>query len=149
MIVNAVGHFHKYLCGQHFKIRTDHAVLKWLLNLKYQEGQAARWLERLHQYDFKIKHRARNSHQNADALSRRPCRSDCKYCSRKEKSEDTGIVNRLVLQPQDGCTTAEVRSAKAKENGDQRPSWEEVSDKSPALKALWAQWDSLKVENGL
>jgi hypothetical protein len=30
VIVNAVGHFHKYLYGQHFKIRTDHAALKWL-----------------------------------------------------------------------------------------------------------------------
>jgi hypothetical protein len=77
-----------------------------------------------------------------------------------EKSEDVGTVNRLVLQPQDGWTTAEVRSEQlkdsdivqileAKENGDQRPSWQEVSDKSPALKALWAQWDSLRVENGL
>jgi hypothetical protein len=68
-------------------------------------------------------------------------------------------VNRLVLQPQDGWTTAEVRSEQlkdsdivqileAKENGDQRPSWQEVSDNSPALKALWAQWDCLRVENG-
>jgi predicted aspartyl protease len=160
VMVNAVGHFHKYLYGQHFKIRTDHAALKWLVNLKYPEGQAARWLERLQQYDFKIEHRAGKSHQNADALSRRPCRSDCKHCSRKEKSEDVGTVNRLVLQPQDGWTTAEVRSEQlkdsdivqileAKENGDQRPSWQEVSDKSPAFKALWAQWDSLRVENGL
>jgi hypothetical protein len=83
-----------------------------------------------------------------------------KHCSRKEKSEDVGTVNRLVLQPQDGWTTAEVRSEQlkdsdivqileAKENGDQRPCWQEVSDKSPALKALWAQWDSLRVENSL
>jgi hypothetical protein len=69
-------------------------------------------------------------------------------------------VNRLVLQPQDGWITAEVKSEHlkdsdivqilgAKENGNQRPSWQEVSDKSPVLKALWAQWDSLGVENGL
>jgi hypothetical protein len=159
VIVNAVGHFHKYLYGQHFKIQTDHAALKWLLNLKYPEGQAAEWLERFQQYDFKIEYRAGKSHPNANALSRRPCRSDCKHCSRKEKSEDIGIVNRLVLRPQDGWTTPEVRSEQlkhsdivrileAKENGDQRPSWEEVSDKSSALKALWAQWDSLRVENG-
>jgi hypothetical protein len=80
--------------------------------------------------------------------------------SRKEKSEDIGTVNRLVLQPQNGWTTAEVRSEQlkdsdivqileAKENGDQRPCLQEVSDKSPGLKALWAQWDSLIVENGL
>jgi hypothetical protein len=39
VIVNAVGHFHKYLYGQHFEIRTDHAALKWLVNLKYPERQ--------------------------------------------------------------------------------------------------------------
>jgi hypothetical protein len=68
--------------------------------------------------------------------------------SRKEKSEDIGTVKRLVLQPQDGWTTAEVRLEQlkdsdivqileAKENGDQRPCLQEVSDKSPGLKALW------------
>jgi hypothetical protein len=88
VIVNAGGHFHKYLYGQHFKIRTDHAALKWLLNLKYPEGQAAEWLERFQQYDFKIEYRA---------LSRRPCRSNCNHCSRKEKSED--IFNPKTVGP--------------------------------------------------
>ena len=34
-------------------------------------------------------------------------------------------------------------------DGIERPGWSEISDKSPFFKALWAQWDSLRVENGL
>ncbi|KAJ3655097.1 hypothetical protein Zmor_014239 [Zophobas morio] len=36
-----------------------------------------------------------------------------------------------------------------KEDGMERPGWSEISDESPSFKALWAQWDSLRVENGL
>ena len=36
------------------------------------EGQLARWLERLQEYDFKICHQMGTHHQNADALSRHP-----------------------------------------------------------------------------
>ena len=46
-IVNSTKHFHKYLYGQKFLLRTDHAALRWLLNFKDLEGQMARWLERL------------------------------------------------------------------------------------------------------
>ena len=36
-----------------------------------------------------------------------------------------------------------------KEDGIKRPGWSEISDESPSFKALWAQWDSLHVDNGL
>jgi len=38
-IVKLVDHFHKYLYGQEFLIRTGHATLKWLLRMKQPEGQ--------------------------------------------------------------------------------------------------------------
>ena len=38
---------------------------------------------------------------------------------------------------------------KWKEDGVERPSWSEISDESPSFKALWAQQDSLRVDNGL
>ena len=31
----------------------------------------------------------------------------------------------------------------------ERPGWSEILDESPSFKALWAEWDSLHVENGL
>ena len=79
-IVKAIRRFHPYLYGRSFIIRTDHAALRWLLNLKCPEGQIARWLQELQQYDFVVEYRRRVRHNNADALSRRPCLLDrCKY----------------------------------------------------------------------
>ena len=43
-------------------------------NFKEPEGQLARWLEKLQEYDFSILHRQGSRHSNADALSRIPCR---------------------------------------------------------------------------
>ena len=35
---------------------TDHSSLTWLYNFKEPEGQLARWLEQLEEYDFDIVH---------------------------------------------------------------------------------------------
>ncbi|GFW57300.1 retrovirus-related Pol polyprotein from transposon 17.6 [Trichonephila clavipes] len=45
--IKVVEHFHPYLYGQRFLLRTDHASLTWLLNFKNSEGQIARWIQRL------------------------------------------------------------------------------------------------------
>ena len=55
-IVKSVKHFHPYLYGRHFIIRTDQGSLQWLLRFKNQEGQMARWLSVLEPYDFESKH---------------------------------------------------------------------------------------------
>ena len=65
--------FRPYLLGRHFKLRTDHGSLTWLQQFKNPEGQLARWLERLQEFDFDIVHRKGNQHTNADSLSRLPC----------------------------------------------------------------------------
>ena len=83
-IVDAVRHFHHYVYGANFLIRTDHAALQWLRNLRDPEGQLARWLARLGQYDFSVMHRSGQKHNNADSLSRRPCPSGCRHCSQRE-----------------------------------------------------------------
>ncbi|GBM62527.1 Retrovirus-related Pol polyprotein from transposon 297 [Araneus ventricosus] len=84
-IVKSIEHFHHYLYGQKFLLRTDHASLRWLLNFKEPEGQIARWIQRLQEYDFEIQHRKGTCHGNADALSRRPCKESCKQCTNAEK----------------------------------------------------------------
>ena len=58
-IVKAVDHFHPYLYGQKFTIRTNHASLQWLINFKNPEGQIARWLDKLQTYDFCILYQER------------------------------------------------------------------------------------------
>ena len=87
-MVKAVRHFHCYLYGRSFVLRTDHAALRWLLNFKAPEGQLARWIEQLQQYDFDVQHRSGASHSNADALSRRPCLYlPCNHCDRLESRD--------------------------------------------------------------
>ena len=49
-------------------MRTDHASLRWLQSFHEPEGQVARWLECLSEYDFEVVHRPGTKHINADAL---------------------------------------------------------------------------------
>lgn len=85
-VVVAVKHFHHYLFGQRFTVRTDHGSLQWLMRFKNCEGQIARWIETLSAYTFTVVHRAGRVHTNADSMSRRPCHNDhCKYCDRYEQ----------------------------------------------------------------
>ena len=85
-LVVAVKHFHHYLFGQQFTVRTDHGSLQWLMRFKNCEGQIARWIETLSAYTFTVIHRAGRVHNNADSMSRRPCHnSNCKYCERFEQ----------------------------------------------------------------
>ena len=51
-----IKHFHHYLWGRRFILRTDHASLKWLVNFKEPEGILARWLAVLSSYDFETQH---------------------------------------------------------------------------------------------
>jgi hypothetical protein len=41
-IVRTLEHFHRYLYGQEFYLRTDHAALIWFMNFKNLEGQTVR-----------------------------------------------------------------------------------------------------------
>jgi hypothetical protein len=72
-VVASIRHFHHYLYGRHYLVRSDHGALRWLFKFKNPEGQIARWLETLATYDFNIEHREGRIHSNANALSRRPC----------------------------------------------------------------------------
>ncbi|GFO16517.1 Pol polyprotein [Plakobranchus ocellatus] len=102
-VVRFIRQFRPYLLGRHFKVRMDHNSLRWLTNFKEPQGQLARWLEELSQYDMEIIHRPGKQHGNADALSRMPhgeeCPSynasslltalpcgGCKYCQRMQRS---------------------------------------------------------------
>ena len=64
-VVTFLHHFHQYLIGAPFVIWTDHGALTWLQNFKSPEGQLARWLEKLQEYQFTIVHRPGLRHNNA------------------------------------------------------------------------------------
>ena len=87
-VVFFVKHFKDYLYGKRYKLRTDHASLKWLFCFIEPEDQIARWLEMLGSYEFDIQHRAGKLHSNADALSRLPCRQ----CGRIDQVEVQAVA---------------------------------------------------------
>ena len=71
-LVYFLKHFRQHLYGYHVVVRTDHKALQWLRSFREPEGQVARWLVILKEYDLEIHHRPGNKHSNADALSRIP-----------------------------------------------------------------------------
>ncbi|GBN24594.1 Retrovirus-related Pol polyprotein from transposon 297, partial [Araneus ventricosus] len=162
-IVKSIEHFHHYLYGQKFLLRTDHASLRWLLNFKEPEGQIARWIQRLQEYDFEIQHRKGTSHGNADALSRRPCGESCKHCSNAEKKFGIEIdtsVKVLTTTSVDPWSSCEIQKAQLEDPAIKtilgkklmsadRPSWQEIAPESPATKRYWALWDSLHLKDGV
>src|SRR5947209_6124146 len=69
-VVWGIEYFKHYLISKPFTVITDYSALKWLQTAKMPEGRRARWIMKLQQYDFEIKHRAGKSNANADAVSR-------------------------------------------------------------------------------
>ena len=59
-------------------LRTDHHGPTWLSSFNRIEGQLARWIEELSQYDMEVQHCPGRKHGNADALSRIP--GNLEYC---------------------------------------------------------------------
>ena len=156
-VVKSLENFHPYLYGATFTVRTDHAALRWLRSMKNPEGQLARWIGRLEQYDYNIVHRPGRVHNNADSLSRRPCEPECHHCSRKE--------------PEAVCRLTQVRSATSTEDatlqeaqqkdpdlrpliewleaGRDQPDERDVTAASPATRYYCKQWDTLRLDNGV
>ena len=96
-IVDFTSHFRQYLLGRPFKVRTDHSSLRWLTRMKEPEGQLARWLEKLAEYEFEIIHRPGRLHTNADSLSRRPCRQSCP-CKLQDPSSQQKTTSHQAIQ---------------------------------------------------
>ena len=55
-IVRFCREYHHYLLGHRFIICTDHGSLTWLMCFQHIEGQLARWLEELSQFDMMLQH---------------------------------------------------------------------------------------------
>jgi hypothetical protein len=157
-IVKTLEHFHKYLYGQEFHLRTDHSALTWLLSFRNLEGQTARWVQRLQEYNFTSEHCQGIRHTNADTLSRRPCPEHCVHC-RKVERIDGQSVRVVAAAPADGWDQQALRNEQLADpdlgrlmrevETVQRPEWKAISDQGPIYKSYWAQWKSLAVRNGV
>ena len=141
-----------YLIGKPFIIRTDHGALTWLRNFKSPEGQLARWLEKLQEYQFTIIHRPGLKHSNADALSRIPCRQ----CGR---TDITPVEIITLASTAGGFSVDEIRQLqlddkivgqllRAKEAG-QKPTGAYARAQGIEYHRLSQQWDQLTIQNGV
>eukprot|EP00731_Ephydatia_muelleri_P003311 Em0001g3311a len=151
-LVWAVGQFRPYLLGRPFTVRTDHSALQWLYSFKEPEGQVARWLESLAEYEFTVQHRPGKKHTNADALSRVPC-------------QDAPAVNAnsIPLDRTDSwlsqLSKREIRELQSRDEGiEQVIEWVEHPKTQPqrcppsashVMKSLWHQKKYLEVIDGV
>ena len=168
VVVTYIQHFKQFLLGRPFTLRTDHGSLQWIQTLKEPEGQLARWLERLQDYNFEVQHRKGCHHQNADALSRYPT----EQCKTGDAEQPESLCRDAhydsVISPV-SCvrdsymlierTLEELR--KLQQTDDEiGPVLQALEDKkqfstigqqgkSRSYRLLLQQWDQLYTENGL
>lgn len=114
-VVTFLKHFRHYLYGRRFLLRTDHSSLRWLTNFKQPEGQLARWLEQLGQYEYDIVHRPGKLHKNADALSRRYAQGECLGVTSQPEppgvSLQPAVAERLFASKEDACDSMSARTS--------------------------------------
>ena len=140
--------YRPYLLGRRFLLRTDHSALQWLRRTPLPIGQQARWLTTIEEFDFEVKHRAGASHQNADAMSRRP------HVIRVLRADQPDPVNtESATEPWSRAEVAKEQAddpelgwiiGKLKESEDV-PSAQETKRQSAVIKLLVAQWPQLKL----
>ena len=157
-LVWAVQHFRPYLSGRPFTVRTDHNSLKWLQNFKDAEGQVARWLEKLSEYQMCVEHRPGKKHGNADALSRSKCRQ-CGHSFKPNKPSVNALTENL--EASNWAPTWSLEELRAEQNKDcdlhTVISWL-TSDLVPpdfpkqssyTVQTLWNQRNSLVLDQGV
>ena len=95
-MVDGIPHFHHYLYGRKFTVRTDQGALQWLMSFKDLEGQMTSWLEILGTYDYEVVYRPGAKHGNADALSRQPCsRGECGFVTELRQARNLRMIRSL------------------------------------------------------
>lgn len=102
-------------------------------------------------FDRNIEHRPGNQHQNADALSRIPCKQ-CGFISDWERSTDIAHVRAesggdtlRSLQDQD----PQIKQVKDWVTNLAKSDFDVVSGEGRFFKSLWSQFLSLEVQDGI
>ena len=158
-VVAALKQFRPYIHGQRFRVRTDHAALRYCYRAQNLNGQQTRWLDLLDEYNFQIEYRAGSKHQNADALSRRSCRS-CAFCSKTSAAEclrtcateadlaPEMVLGSSVMDPWSPDALRQVQAVDSevgeivswRTSSDVAPTWSVDIRCSDATKEYWNQW---------
>ena len=151
-VITFLQHFRQYLLGRLFTVQTDHGALTWLQGFKNPEGQLARWLEKLQEYQFNIVHRPGKKHMTADALSRLPCRqcgrtNDIQVAMLTSGNTSCGYSPQQLrsMQLDDDCI-GQILRAKEQE---QQPSTNFAKSQPISFRRLLQQWDQLITHDGV
>jgi hypothetical protein len=116
---------------------------------KNLQGQTARWIQRLQEYNFTSEHSQGRKHNNADDLSRQRCQEKCTHCHKAEARPDIKKVQAIADKSAADWDPAALRTehlhemdirptVEEAETG-QRPGWKDIADRSPMFTNYWAQ----------
>ena len=148
-VVTFVKYFRAYLLGRHFTLRTDHGSLQWLYNFREPEGQTARWLELLQEFDFDVVHRSGRCHTNADALSRLKSHTEDKGPSVSAAlltAKSVESVEDLEKLQQEDEVIGPIHEALSK---GERPILDDIKGKPREFVELAQQWEQLVLKNNV
>jgi hypothetical protein len=170
-VVFGLKQFWPFLLGRHFLLRVDHSSLTYLRRTPEVMGQAARWLEFIEEFNFTIQHRSGVSHGNCDAFSRRPCSMEEKgepdhpccrrtrQAERREAAREAIFSGRKTDEFQDINADAIIEAQQSDSHlrpvleavmkAGPRPPWTEVQSLPENTRALWAQYKSLEMIDGI
>ncbi len=143
--VLAVRHFRPYLLGTKFKLRTEHASLTWMLNFCQPEGQVARWLEILQEYDFEVQHRPGRQHaSDSEAAAAAFLLAGVSAGCRVARSLLRCLHGTERTQPTHSRAVAALPSRGA--HGEDRgvTSWVRSPSQKPAAVLSWSLWITLR-----
>ena len=114
-------------------------------------GQQSRWVEQLAAFDFEVIHRPGVRHQNADSISRIPCRQcgwegepvDVVAPVKEEEILDLSpdAMKDLQLKDPDITEFCELM----RNYPDRRPSWKELDGLSEETKIMWRVWNDFEM----
>ncbi|XP_036138917.1 uncharacterized protein LOC118644443 [Monomorium pharaonis] len=135
-------------------------ALIWIKGHRDLEGQLARWLKELQQYEFEVHHRKGLIHKNADEFSRRLCETNgYGYCSRVEEknarekeitiaqiSLSEGLLENWRKEQREDPTISIFCSTK---EAGMRPVRSELVDGNVFALIYWSYWDALSLKNGI
>ena len=161
-VIEFLKKYRQYLLGRKFTIRTDHAALTWMRKTPEPIGQQARWISLCDEFDFDIEHRAGKLHGNADAMSRMPCKEECKQCIGKKSNERVAAIRlRPSVQDVAEMDYSDAKVAEATDNDlslkhvkkwlseGSQPSWESIRSHNAEVKTLIKTWSRLRLKNGV
>jgi hypothetical protein len=109
------------------------------MSFKILEGQTARWTQHLQE------HCQSRKHNNADAISRRPCGEECTHSHKIEAAADVNQIRAITAVAAAGWDPAALRTEQLNDQNvgpileevetRQRPEWKDIATPSPRTKA--------------